>query len=200
MDTLISFCSCCGHGVSMQIPATDDRERPVCDNCGHIHYQNPRVIVCALPCHEDRVLLCRRAIEPQYGLWTLPGGFMENGESTLDAAVRETLEEACARIRIEELYSLYNVIHINQVHLFFRARLQDLNFAPGDESLEVALFSASEAPWNAIAFPAVASTLRHYFSDLPTQRFPLRLADVLVGNNNERLIRAHNFSQDEGFA
>lgn len=196
MDTVISFCPRCGNPASLRIPATDDRERSVCDSCGHIHYQNPRVIVCALPCHEDKVLLCRRAIEPQYGLWTVPGGFMENGESTLDAAVRETLEEACANISIQELYSLYNVIHINQVHLFFRARLENLDFAPGHESLETRLFSHSEVPWNAIAFPAVASTLRHYFSDLPTQRFPLRLADVVLGANNERLIRPHNFRLD----
>jgi len=182
------FCIRCGSVLALRIPPADDRERHVCDGCGHIHYQNPRVIVCALPCHEDRILLCRRAIEPRYGLWTLPGGFMENGESTLDAAVRETLEEAGARIRIEGLYSLYNVVHINQVHLFFRARLLDLDFCAGDESLEVGMFRARDIPWDAIAFPAVASTLAQYFRDFPSQSFPVRMADVLSGESNGRMI------------
>jgi ADP-ribose pyrophosphatase YjhB (NUDIX family) len=193
MDTLISFCTLCGNNLSLRIPAEDDRERHVCDTCGHIHYQNPRIIVCALPCHEDKVLLCKRAIEPRHGLWTLPGGFMENNESTLEAALRETREEACARIRIRDLYSLYNVIHINQVHLFFRAELLDLDFAAGAESLEVGLFGQHEVPWHEIAFPAVASTLQQYFLDLPQQQFPLRLADVVLGANNTRIIRPHNF-------
>lgn len=193
MDKLIRFCSFCGSALALRIPPGDDRARHVCSGCSHIHYQNPRVIVCALPCFEDRVLLCKRAIEPQHGLWTLPGGFMENGESTLDAAIRETMEEAGARIRIGELYSLFNVIHIDQVHLFFLATLLDLDFQPGDESLEVGLFRAAEVPWDAIAFPAVASTLKQYFLDLPSGRFPLRLADVIRGANNERLIRPHNF-------
>lgn len=193
MDMLISFCNLCGSSLSLRIPATDDRARHICDACGHVHYQNPRIIVCALPCFEDKVLMCKRAIEPRYGLWTLPGGFMENGESTLDAAVRETLEEANARIRIHDLYSLYNVIHINQVHLFFRAELLDLDFSAGTESLEVALFDEHDMPWDSMAFPAVTSTLQQYFLDLPQQRFPLRLADVVVSATNGRSIRPHNF-------
>src|SRR5690606_11589469 len=140
MEMPIRYCNLCGSSLTLRVPAADDRARHICDACGHIHYQNPRIVVCALPCFEDKVLMCKRAIEPRYGLWTLPGGFMENGESTLDAAVRETLEEANARIRIDELYSLYNVIHINQVHLFFRAKLLDLDFSAGIESLEVGLF------------------------------------------------------------
>jgi len=192
----MKYCNLCGHTISLRIPAGDDRERHVCNSCGEIHYLNPRIIVCSLPCHEDKILLCKRAIEPRYGLWTLPGGFMENGESTLQAAIRETREEANARIEILELYSLFNVIHINQVHLFFRARLQNLEFSAGCESLEVELFSQQEIPWDEIAFPAVASTLQQYFLDLPLGRFPFRLADVVLDDNNNRIIKPHNFPHD----
>ena len=196
MNVQPSFCTQCGSTLQLSIPVLDDRERHVCGNCGHIHYLNPRIIVCALPCFEDKVLLCKRAIEPRYCLWTLPGGFMDNGESTLDAASRETIEEAGARIKIHDLYSLYNVIHINQVHLFFRATLLDLDFAAGEESLEVALFSQHEIPWQEMAFPAVTNTLQLYFRDLPSGHFPLRLADVVAGPNNNRIIKTHNFHHD----
>lgn len=188
----MKFCTLCGQSLSLRVPDTDDRERHVCDGCGHVHYLNPRVIVCALPCHEDKVLLCKRAIEPRYGLWTLPGGFMELGESTLDAARRETLEEAGARIDVLDLYAIYHIIHIDQVHMFYRARLRDLDYAAGTESLEVGLFREADVPWDAIAFPAVADTLRHYFRDRPSQRFPLRLADVVVNANNGRTIKFHD--------
>lgn len=188
----MNFCTLCGNTLTLRIPAADDRERHVCTGCGHVHYQNPRIIVCALPCHEDKVLLCKRAIEPRYGLWTLPGGFMENGESTLDAARRETLEEAHARIEVHDLYALYNLIHIDQVHLFFRATLLDLDFGAGTESLEVRLFRADEIPWQEMAFPAVTNTLQQYFRDLPSRRFPLRLADVVVSANNSRTIKIHD--------
>lgn len=188
----MKFCTLCGNNLTLRIPAADDRQRHVCDSCDHVHYQNPRVIVVALPCFEDKVLLCKRAIEPRYGLWTLPGGFMENGESTLEAARRETLEEACARIEVHELYALFNVIHIDQVHLFFRATLLNLDFAAGKESLEVCLFREDEIPWQELAFPAVTSTLQHYFRDLPSRHFPLRLADVTVSANNSRTIKIHD--------
>jgi ADP-ribose pyrophosphatase YjhB (NUDIX family) len=187
----MKFCTLCGTSLSLRIPEADDRERHVCDGCGHVHYQNPRIIVCALPCFEDKVLLCRRAIEPRHGLWTLPGGFMELGESTLDAARRETLEEAGARIDALELYAMYHILHIDQVHMFYRARLRDLDFAAGIESLEVQLFREDEIPWHEMAFPAVSDTLRHYFRDRPAQQFPLRLADVIVGANNSRTIKLH---------
>lgn len=188
----MKYCSLCGHTLSLRIPEADDRERHVCDNCGHVHYVNPRIIVCALPCFEDKVLLCKRAIEPRYGLWTLPGGFMELGESTLDAAKRETLEEAGARIDVLELYAMYHILHIDQVHLFYRARLRDLDFAPGSESLDVKLLREADVPWQDMAFPAVTDTLRQYFRDLPSGRFPLRLADVRVGANNSRTITYHD--------
>lgn len=188
----MKYCSLCGHTLTLRIPQADDRERHVCDGCGQVHYLNPRVIVCSLPCYEDKVLLCKRAIEPRYGLWTLPGGFMELGESTLDAARRETLEEAGARIEVLDLYAMYHIIHIDQVHMFYRARLRDLDFAAGTESLEVRLLREDEIPWQELAFPAVADMLRQYFRDLPTRRFPLRLADIRIGANNSRTISFHD--------
>lgn len=193
----MKFCTECGAPLVLRIPAHDDRERHVCSRCGHVHYVNPRLIVCSIPTWQDQVLLCKRAIEPRYGTWTLPGGFMEVGESTQEAAARETREEAGASIEVHELYSLFNVIHIDQVHLFFRASLLSPDHAAGIESLEVGLFREPEVPWDNIAFPAVAATLRQYFRDLRAGNFRLRLADVLLDSDNGRLIRPHNFIHDE---
>jgi len=144
--------------------------RYVCNNCGAIHYQNPKMVIGSIPVWERdgelRILLCKRAIEPQYGYWTLPAGFMENDETTGDAARRETLEEAGARVELHELFSLLNVPHVHQVHLFYRATLQDIDYAAGVESLEVGLFSEAEIPWDEIAFPTVDITLRAFFADI----------------------------------
>lgn len=182
----ISFCQRCGNKVKLLTPSGDDRQRHVCGTCGHIHYRNPLLVVCALPCHEDKVLLCKRAIEPRYGLWTLPGGFMENGESTQQAALRETLEEACARISLHELYTVYSLPHISQVHMFFRADLLDMSFGAGNESLETRLFSEADLPWDAIAFSAVRDTLRHYFEDRRQGRYPLHCATI--NDDNEQIV------------
>ncbi len=168
---LMKFCSVCGAEVTLLIPEGDQRPRHVCTACGCIHYQNPKLVVGSLPVYEDRVLLCRRAIEPRLGFWTLPSGFMEIGESTLEAAIRETLEEACARIEIEDLYTLMNVPQISQVHLIYRARLMDLDFAPGEESLETRLFTEAEIPWSDLAFRTNTLTLRHYFADRKAGKF-----------------------------
>jgi ADP-ribose pyrophosphatase YjhB (NUDIX family) len=130
-----------------------------------IHYQNPKLVVGTIPEWEDRILLCRRAIEPRHGKWTLPAGFMENGETTSDAAARETLEEACAVVDIGEMFSLVDLSHIDQVHIFYRARLRDLSFHPGEESLETVLFAEADIPWDEIAFRTTTLTLRHYFDD-----------------------------------
>ena len=163
----------------MRLPQNDHRERYVCTACATIHYQNPRLIVGAIPEWEDgRILLCRRAIEPRHGLWTLPAGFMENGETTGEAAARETLEEANARVTIGDLYSLHNLPFINQVHLLYRSRLLDLDFSPGVESLEVKLFAESEIPWDIIAFRPVKFTLQHYFSDRKHGNFNFFSADL----------------------
>src|SRR5690606_5483063 len=182
----MNFCSNCAQPVHLRVPPDDDRARYVCEACNTVHYQNPRIVVCALPVLDDRILLCRRAIEPRHGLWTLPGGFMENGETIQGAALRETREEACASIEVTDLYTVYNLPHIDQVHMFFRARLLDDKFAPGRESLEVARFRAEDIPWDDIAFAAVAGTLRHWFADRRRDHFPLRLADIQLDTDNRR--------------
>jgi len=174
----MNYCSHCGAPVRLGIPAGDNRARYVCTACGRIHYENPRLVVGCLPLWEDRVLLCRRAIEPRYGLWTLPAGFMENNETAREGAMRETLEEAGARVEIIDLFSLISVPDINQVYLLFRARLLDLDFAPGEESLEVGLFSEAEIPWREIAFRTVSTTLEHYFADRRQGHFSLHQGDI----------------------
>ncbi len=174
----MKFCSECGSQVTRFIPAGDNRLRDVCQICETVHYQNPKMVVGCLPEWEDKVLLYRRAIEPQYGKWTLPAGFMENGETTLQGALRETVEEAGARVEILHLFTLYNLPHINQVYLMFRARLLDLDFAPGEESLEVALFSEAEIPWSEIAFLTIEKTLRQYFEDKRKGEFGFHIGDV----------------------
>jgi ADP-ribose pyrophosphatase YjhB (NUDIX family) len=174
----MKYCSACGAAVELRIPADDSRPRHICTACGIIHYQNPRMIVGSIPEWEDKVLLCRRAIEPRYGMWTLPGGFMENGESTGDAAMRETLEEANARIEIIDLYSMYSLPYINQVHLLFRARLLDLNFFPGPESLEVRLFSEEQIPWDELAFRPIRYSLEHFFAERNKGKFSLHVGEL----------------------
>ena len=178
----MKYCSLCGASVELRQPPDDNRTRFVCTVCKEIHYQNPKLIVGAIPEWEDKILLCRRAIEPRHGLWTLPAGFMENSETTAEAAARETLEEANAQVAIGELYSLYNLPYINQVHLLFRARLLNLDFSPGAESLEVRLFSEEEVPWDALAFRPVRYTLQHFFSDRKSGEFKFRIGNLLASN------------------
>lgn len=176
----MKFCSECGARVELRQPPDDNRERHICTVCTTIHYQNPKMIVGAIPEWEDgRILLCRRAIEPRHGLWTLPAGFMENGETTPEAAARETLEEANAQVQIGDLYSMYNIPYIDQVYLLFRARLLNLDFSPGVESLEVALFTEEEIPWDTLAFRAVSLTLKHYFSDRHAGSYKFHIGDLL---------------------
>ena len=163
-----------------RVPPGDSLERWVCDQCGEIHYQNPRLIVGTVPEFEGRILLCRRAIEPRYGYWTLPAGFMENDETAAQAAARETLEEAGARVEMGEPFSLISVPHVNQVHLFYRARLADLNFNPGEETLEVALFEEPAVPWQDVAFRTVANTLRHWFADRKAGSFGFHAEDITL--------------------
>ncbi len=174
----MNFCPLCGAPLVQRIPPGDHLPRQVCDRCDTIHYQNPKLIVGAIPEWGEQILLCKRAIEPRYGKWTLPAGFMENNETTAEAAARETLEEACARIEIGDMYSLINVATISQVHILYRARLLDLDFRPGEESLEVRLFEEHEIPWDELAFRSVAMTLRYYFEDRRAGRFRFRVADI----------------------
>jgi ADP-ribose pyrophosphatase YjhB (NUDIX family) len=161
----MKFCSDCATPISIKIPADDSRERHVCESCGAIHYFNPRNVVGSIPIYRDQVLLCRRAIEPRHGFWTLPAGFMELGESTSTGAARETQEEAGAIVQIGPLYSLLNVPHAEQVHLFYLASMNSPSFQAGEESLEVALFDEKDIPWSDIAFPTVKQTLEWFFTD-----------------------------------
>jgi ADP-ribose pyrophosphatase YjhB (NUDIX family) len=165
----MKFCSECAHPVALAVPEGDNRPRFVCSNCHTIHYENPKMVIGSLPVWEQdgdfKVLLCKRAIEPRYGYWTLPAGFMENAETTAEAAMRETEEEAGANIELGPLFSLLNVAHVHQVHLFYLARLRDLDFAPGIESLEVELFSEENIPWDDLAFPTIRTTLALFFAD-----------------------------------
>jgi ADP-ribose pyrophosphatase YjhB (NUDIX family) len=166
----MKFCSECAHPVSLLVPPDDNRPRYVCSQCGAIHYQNPKMVIGSIPVWERegevRLLLCKRAIEPRRGYWTLPAGFMEIGETTADAARRETEEEAGANIELRGLFTLLNVPQVHQVHMFYLATLLDLNYAAGTESLEVRLFSENEIPWDDIAFPTVRYTLKYFFEDL----------------------------------
>jgi ADP-ribose pyrophosphatase YjhB (NUDIX family) len=174
----MKFCSNCGSAVLSRVPPGDSLPRHVCEACGSVHYQNPKMVVGTVPEWEGRVLLCRRAIEPRYAYWTLPAGFMENDETTGAAAIRETLEEAGARVELEPAFSLISVPRVNQVHLFYRARLLDLSFHPGVESLEVALFAEADVPWPQLAFRTVGITLRHWFADRGQGQFGFHAEDV----------------------
>lgn len=174
----MNYCSHCGAKVELKTPPGDHLPRHMCGICGTIHYENPKIVVGAIPEWEDKILLCRRAIEPRHGFWTLPAGFMENNETTAQAAIRETAEEAHARVKIAALYALYNIPHISQVHLFYRSQLLDLDFMPGSESLEVALFGEADIPWDELAFASVRNTLRHFFEDRRRGIFELHVGDI----------------------
>lgn len=180
------FCSACGHPVSLRVPAGDNRLRACCDQCGRIHYINPRPVVGTLPVWNDQILLCRRAIEPRKGKWTLPAGFMEVGETTADGALRETLEEAGARVDLGPLFSMLDVPHVEQMHIFFLATLRDTDFAPGEESLEVRLFSERDIPWDELAFRTVSTTLRLYFADRVRGVFGVHTQSIIGAHSAPR--------------
>ena len=161
----MKYCSNCGNPVTSQIPEGDDRKRYVCDNCRAIHYQNPKVVVGCIPEYEGKILLCKRAIQPRYGYWTVPAGFLENGETISDGAGREALEEADAKVEHLALYTLFNLTDIHQIYMIFRSRLLSLDFGAGIESLEVRLFEEKEIPWDEIAFMSIKESLRLFFDD-----------------------------------
>ncbi len=162
---MIRFCINCGQATKKKVPDGDDRPRDVCGFCGVVHYENPKMVVGCIPEYDGKILMCKRAIEPRYGKWTLPAGFMENGETVEEGARRETREEACARIDDLKPYALFNLAFVSQVYMMFRARLVDLDFKPGAESLSVALFREEEIPWDQIAFTVVEKTLKRFFRD-----------------------------------
>ena len=174
----MKFCANCGAAVVKRVPPGDSLPRWVCDQCGEIHYENPKLVVGTIPEHDGKLLLCRRAIEPRYGYWTLPAGFMENGETCGEAAVRETVEEAGATVELGPAFSLISVAAVNQVHVFYLARLRNLEFKPGEESLEVGLFAEAEIPWKDIAFRTVGTTLRLWFADRKRGTFAFHTEDL----------------------
>ena len=180
----MNFCSHCGDKVRFAVPEGDDRPRYLCDACGTIHYQNPRIVAGTLPVSGSKVLLCKRAISPRKGYWTLPAGYMENAESTQQAAARETREEACAEVKLANLYTLIDLPHINQVYMIFRAELIG-GFSAGPESLEVALFEEHEIPWDELAFTTIERTLRHFYADRSHNDFPLHIS-VVTPEDRER--------------
>lgn len=176
----MKHCSRCGGLLERGVPPGDDRERFICQACGKIQYQNPRMVVGCIPRWQDRILLCRRAIEPRYGTWTLPAGFLENEESVEEGARRELMEEARATALDLQPYGLYNIPRVSQVYLFFIGALASGEFAAGEETLETRLFGEDEIPWEELAFPVVETTLRRYFRDAREKVFPFHIEDITV--------------------
>ena len=177
----MKFCANCAAPVVQRVPPGDSLPRWVCDQCGEIHYQNPKLVLGTIPEFQEKILLCRRAIEPRYGYWTLPAGFMENGETAGQAALRETLEEAGAAVELGAPFSMISVPLVNQVHVFYLAKLRDLDFKPGEETLEVALFEEARMPWKEIAFRTVGATLRLWFADRSRGAFGFHAEDIPPG-------------------
>jgi ADP-ribose pyrophosphatase YjhB (NUDIX family) len=174
----IKHCRACGGEVQYRIPADDNRERAVCTVCATVHYENPINVVGTVPIWGEQVLLCKRNIEPRWGKWTLPAGFLELGETTAEGALRETDEEAGARIELGPLFSMQNVVRAGQVHLFYLATMRDDRLAPGPETIEARLFREDEIPWEEIAFRTVRETLQAYFDDRRKGRFELHCGDI----------------------
>lgn len=179
MSVELNFCNRCGGRLETRLPPGEHLPRRVCADCGAVHYQNPKIVAGTLPVRDGKVLLCRRAIQPRYGWWTLPAGYMENNETVQHAAARETLEEAGARVAIRSLYTLFNLPHASQVYMIFLADLLHEDFAPGPESLEARLFSEAEIPWDEIAFATIRETLRLYFDERRSGCTSVHLGDIV---------------------
>ncbi len=174
----IKHCRVCGSTVAYQVPEGDNRERATCGSCGEIHYENPINVVGTVPVWGEQVLLCRRNIEPRFGFWTLPAGFLELGESTAEGARRETDEEAGAQIELQGLFTVLNVVRVGQLHLYYRARMLDTTLNPGPETIEARLFHEHEVPWDELAFRTVRETLQLYFADRRRGSFGVHAGDI----------------------
>jgi ADP-ribose pyrophosphatase YjhB (NUDIX family) len=170
----MKFCSQCGRPVSQRVPTGDNLPRYVCDHCDIVHYQNPNIVTGCIPVYGAQILLCKRAIEPRYGLWTLPAGFMENAETLEQAAMRESMEEANANVQLQGIYTVLSLPHANQVYIMYLAELLDTNFSAGSESLEVKLFNEADIPWDALAFRTIHYTLKYFFEDRRRGQFEVR--------------------------
>ncbi|HLS21239.1 MAG TPA: NUDIX hydrolase [Paenalcaligenes sp.] len=170
----LRYCNQCGQQLARIVPPDDNRLRDACEHCGAVHYQNPRCVVGVVPIWGDKVLLCKRAIEPQYNKWTLPAGFMELGETTAQGAMREADEEAGAQLELGSLYTVIDVPHAEQVHFYYLARVLGPQLNPGCETLVADFFTFDQIPWEEIAFRTVSTTLKHLIEDFPSNTFPLR--------------------------
>lgn len=186
----MKYCNQCGSEGTYRIPRGDDRPRFICDNCQTIHYQNPKLVVGCIPLWEDRVLMCRRAIQPRYGKWTIPAGFLEIGETVQEGAMRETYEEAGATVEIIKPYVLYNLSFIGQVYLIFLGRLVDSNFRTGYESLEVRLLKEHEIAWDELAFPVIHEVLQQYFKDTSKKIYNFYMDDI-TPEMNQKFMAEH---------
>ncbi|MCW8956304.1 MAG: NUDIX hydrolase [Gammaproteobacteria bacterium] len=175
----MKYCNQCGSPVSHKIPEGDNLPRYVCDRCETIHYQNPRIIAGCIAEWQDRILLCKRAIEPRYGLWTLPAGFLENGETTVQGAARESLEEANAVLSDMSLFCVFSIPHISQVYMIYRGQLVEGRACPGTESLETILFDELSIPWHELAFPVMTETLKLYFADRKAGQFEVHNGEIV---------------------
>jgi len=179
MVDMMNYCSTCGEKVSLIIPEGDNRHRYVCESCETIHYENPKIVTGCIPQWQDKILLCKRAIEPRYGLWTLPAGFMENAETNIEGAARETAEEANAQVENMQLFCVFSIAHINQVYTMYRGDLVGGMASPGAESLDVALLDESEIPWKNMAFQVMHETLRPYYQDKKKGVFNTYYGDII---------------------
>lgn len=183
----MNFCSHCGQPVVLSVPDHDDRPRHVCPSCNTVHYQNPKMVVGCIPLWQDRILMCRRDIDPRRGYWTLPAGFLENDETTMEGARRETFEETGAQVVDLVPYVMIDIPHIHQIYLMFRSRLSAPDFHTTRESSEVCLMEETDIPWEDIAFKVIHQTLRHFFRDRSTGRFDFRIGRIDVQPSATRL-------------
>lgn len=186
---VMNFCSTCGEKVRLEIPERDNRQRHVCVGCGTIHYQNPKVVTGCIPEWEDKILLCRRSIEPRSGLWTIPAGFMENNETNMEGAAREAMEEANADMRDLSLFCMFSIPHINQVYTIYRGTLHQGIASAGDESEEVALLKESEIPWDELAFPVVIESLKLYYTDASRGLYTTHHGEIIKQNDGRLIVK-----------
>lgn len=184
----MNYCSSCGEKVSLLVPNGDNRQRYVCASCNTIHYENPKIVTGCIPQWQDRILLCKRAIEPRYGLWTLPAGFMENEETNLQGAARETAEEANAEVENMQLFCVFSIAHINQLYTMYRGDLVEGRASAGEESLDVALFREDEIPWQDLAFQVIHETLKLYYRDQRRGDFRTHYGDIIKQGDNSYMV------------
>ena len=180
----MNFCSECGNKVKKKIPQGDNKLRFCCDNCNAIYYHNPKIIAGTVTVKGDEVLLCKRAIKPRYGLWTIPAGFLENKETIEKGSIRETKEETNAEVKTKSLYAIFDIPQIHQIYMLFLADLGNEKYGPTSESLEVNLFKEKDVPWKSLAFPFVPIILKYFFEDYRNNSFPLRIETIERKDHN----------------